>query len=77
VEDSEGKSGERPWLFPGSKVVAPACVDSGPCRFGPDGQALICADHMLGFMGPGKPSSPTTTLSNHTSLLQGGLWEGE
>jgi hypothetical protein len=32
---------------------------------------------MLDFMRPGKPSSPVTTLSNCTSLLQGGLLEGE
>jgi hypothetical protein len=29
---------------------------------------------MSGFMRLGKPSSLVTTLSNHTSLLQGGLW---
>jgi hypothetical protein len=29
------------------------------------------------FMGSGKPSSPVTTLSNRTSLLQGVLLEGE
>jgi hypothetical protein len=32
---------------------------------------------MSGFMGPGKPSSLVTTLSNHTSLLQGSLLERE
>jgi hypothetical protein len=32
---------------------------------------------MSGFMGPGKPSSLVTTLLNLTSLLQGGLVEGE
>jgi hypothetical protein len=31
----------------------------------------------VGFMGTGKPSSPVTTLSNRTSLLHGGLLEGE
>jgi hypothetical protein len=31
----------------------------------------------VGFIGPGKPSSLVTTLSNYTSLLQGGLWKGE
>jgi hypothetical protein len=29
---------------------------------------------MSGFMRLGKPSSLVTTLSNRTSLLQGGLW---
>jgi hypothetical protein len=29
------------------------------------------------FMGPDKPSSPVTTLSNRTSLLGGGLLEEE
>jgi hypothetical protein len=43
----------------------------------PDGQALICTAHMLSFMGPGKPSSLVTTLLNRTSLLRGGLLEGE
>jgi hypothetical protein len=31
----------------------------------------------VGFMRPGKPISPITTLSNHTSPLQGSLLEGE
>jgi hypothetical protein len=31
---------------------------------------------MSGFMGPGKPSSLVTALSNHPSMLQGGLLEG-
>jgi hypothetical protein len=35
---------------------------------------LICIDRMSDFMGPGKLSSLVTTLSNRTSLLQGGLW---
>jgi hypothetical protein len=43
-------------------------------RFGPDGQALNCTDHMSSFMGPGKLSSLVTTLSNCPSLLQSGLW---
>jgi hypothetical protein len=29
----------------------------------------LCTDRMLGFMGPGKPSSPVTTLLNRTSVL--------
>jgi hypothetical protein len=32
---------------------------------------------MSGFIGSGKPSNLVTTLSNHTSLLRGGLLEGE
>jgi hypothetical protein len=31
----------------------------------------------VGFMGPGKPSSPVTILSNRPSLLWGDLLEGE
>jgi hypothetical protein len=31
----------------------------------------------VGFMDLGKPSSLVTNLSNRTSLLQGGLLEGE
>jgi hypothetical protein len=69
--------GSRPWLLWDSKVVALACVDYGPRRFSPGGQALICTDRMSGFMGLGKLSSLVTTLSNHTSLLRGGLVEGE
>jgi hypothetical protein len=42
--------------------------------FGPDGQDLNCTDCMLGFMGYGKPGSLVITLSNHPSLLRGGLW---
>jgi hypothetical protein len=37
---------------------------------------LSCTEHMLGFMGPGKPSSLVTTLLNRNSLLQGDLLEG-
>jgi hypothetical protein len=40
-------------------------------------EALICTDRMSGLMGPDKLSSLLTTLSNHTSLFQGGLVEGE
>jgi hypothetical protein len=43
----------------------------------PGEQALSCTDHMLGFMGHGKPSSLETILLNHPSLLRGGLVEGE
>jgi hypothetical protein len=32
---------------------------------------------MSSFMGPGKPNSLVTILSNRTSLLQGGLVEGK
>ncbi len=46
-------------------------------RFGLDGQALICTDRMLDFIGPGKPSSLVTTLLNHPSLLRGSLLEAE
>jgi hypothetical protein len=40
-------------------------------------QILICTGCMSGFMGPDKPSSLGTTLSNRPSLLRGGLLEGE
>jgi hypothetical protein len=40
-------------------------------------QDLICIDCMSRFMGPGKSSSPVSTLSNCPSLLWGSLLEGE
>jgi hypothetical protein len=36
----------------------------------------LCTDHMLGVMGPGKPSGPITTSPNRTPALKM-LWEGE
>jgi hypothetical protein len=45
--------------------------------FWPRWQALICTGRILGFMGPSKPSSLVTTLSNRTSLLWAGYMEGE
>jgi hypothetical protein len=45
--------------------------------FWPRWQILICIGCMSGFMGPDKPSSLRTTLSNRPSLLRGGLLEGE
>jgi hypothetical protein len=77
VQHSEGKGGE--WA-----VEILRFQDGSPhlCRLRttsvePDGQALICTAHMSSFMGPGKPSSLVTTLLNRTSLLRGGLLEGE
>jgi hypothetical protein len=42
--------------------------------FWPRWQALICTGHMLGFMGPDKPSSPVTTLSNCTPCFEVVCW---
>jgi hypothetical protein len=44
--------------------------------FWPRWQALICTDHISGFMWTGKSSSLVTTLSNRTPalwLLVGGI----
>jgi hypothetical protein len=46
-------------------------------RFCPDGKPWFILATCQVFLGPGKPSSPITTLSNCHSLLQGGLLEGE
>jgi hypothetical protein len=77
VEHPEGKDEER-------VVTILRFIGGSPhlCRlrtvlFWPRWQALICTDHLSGFMGADKPSSPVTTLSNHPSLLSGGLLEGE
>jgi hypothetical protein len=40
-------------------------------------QGLIYTNCMLGFIGLDKPSRSITTSSNRTSLLRGGLLEGE
>jgi hypothetical protein len=69
--------GRVSWLVRGSCVVAPICVNYGPRHFGPDCNLWLVLATCRGFMGPGKPSSLVTTLSNHTSLLWGGLLEGE
>jgi hypothetical protein len=45
--------------------------------FWPRWQVLICTNHLSGFMGPSKPSSPIPTLSNRPSLFWGGLLEVE
>jgi hypothetical protein len=42
--------------------------------FWPRRQALICTGRMLGFMGPKKPSSPVTTLSNRTPCFEMVCW---
>jgi hypothetical protein len=77
VDHSEGK-GEKTAVdilrFQGG---SPHMCGLRTASFWPRWQALICTDHLLGFMGPSKPSSPVTTLSNHPSLLKGGLLEGE
>jgi hypothetical protein len=77
VEHSEEKDGK--------KVVAILRFQGGSprlCRLSttpvrPRWTSLIYIDRMSGFMGTGKLSIPVTTLSNCTSLLQGGLLEGK
>jgi hypothetical protein len=77
VDHSEGKGGERVVAIPRFQGVSPRLCRLRTASIWPRWQALICTDHMSGFMGPDKPSSPVTTLSNRTSLLRGGLLEGE
>jgi hypothetical protein len=77
VDHSEGKDGERTVAIPGFENGRPRLCRLRTTLFWPQWQVLICTDRMSSFMGPGKPSSPVTTLSNCTSLLHGGLLKGE
>jgi hypothetical protein len=77
VDHSEGKCGERVVAIPRFSDGSPRLCRLRTTSFWP---RWICFDlyrPYVGFMAPGKPSSPETNLSNHTSLLQGGLLEGE
>jgi hypothetical protein len=77
VDHSEGKGGERIVAILRLQDGSPRLCRLRTMSFWPQWQALICTDHLPGFIGLDKPSSPVTTLSNHPSLLQGGLLEGE
>jgi hypothetical protein len=71
VEHSEGKGGKSAMAIPRF-----LCGRLRPCRlrtapFWPRWQALCCVLTTCPiFMGPGKPSSPITTLPNHTPCLK-------
>jgi hypothetical protein len=73
----EGKGGERAMAIPRFQGGRPHVCRLRIASFWPRWQALIYTDHLSGFMGCGRPSSLVTTLSNRTSLLWGGLLEGE
>jgi hypothetical protein len=64
------------WLFWESKVVAPLVSIKLRIILALMARFDLYWPHVK-FMSPGKPSRPVTTLSNRTSLLQGGLLEGE
>jgi hypothetical protein len=77
VEHSKGKDGERAMA-----ILRFQCGSLRLCRlstasFCPRWQALTCTHYISGSIGPSKPNSPVTTLSNRTSLLRSGLLEGE
>jgi hypothetical protein len=66
VVHSEGMDDERIVAIPRFHGGSPH-----PCRlwtvsFWPPWQALICTGLLSGFMGPCKPTSLVTTLSNHS-----------
>jgi hypothetical protein len=77
VEHLEGKGGERTVAIPRFQGGSPGLCRLMTASFWPRWKALTCNGRMSDFMGPSKPSSPVTTLSNHTSLLRGRLLEGE
>jgi hypothetical protein len=66
---SEGKDEERAVAIPRFQGGSPRLCRLRIMSFWPRWQALICTDHISGFMGPGKHSSPATTLSNYATLL--------
>jgi hypothetical protein len=77
VEHLEGKSGERDAAILRFQGGSPRLCRLRTTSFWLRWQVLIRTDHISGFMGLGTPSSPVTTLSNHTSLFRGGLLEGQ
>jgi hypothetical protein len=66
VELSEGKGGERAIAILRFLGGSHRLFRLRTTLFWLQWQALICTGHMSGFMGPGKPSSPVTTLSNRS-----------
>jgi hypothetical protein len=77
VEHTKRKGGELAVDIPRFQSGSPCLCQLRTTSFWPRWTSFICTDCMSGFMGHGKPSSLVTTLSNHTSLLQGGLVEGK
>jgi hypothetical protein len=53
----EGNGGERPWLFQGSRAVAPPVSVKDHIILAPMASLELCTDRMSCFMGLGKPSS--------------------
>jgi hypothetical protein len=69
VDHSKGKGGERAMAISRFQDGSHRLCQLRTVLFWPRWQALIRIGRILGFMGPSKPSSPVTTLSNCTSLL--------
>jgi hypothetical protein len=77
MEHSEGKGGERVVAILRSLGGSPLLCRLRTASFlAPMASFDLYWPH-IGFYGARKPSSPVTTLSNRTSLLRGGLLEGE
>jgi hypothetical protein len=74
VVHSEGKDEERTMAIPRFQGGSPRLYQLRIASFWPQCQALICTGRMSDFMGPGKPSSPITTLSNCTSYFEVVCW---
>jgi hypothetical protein len=64
VDHLEGKGGERVMAILRFQGGSPRLCRLRTAIFWLRWQDLICIDRMLDFMGPGKPSSLRTTLSN-------------
>jgi hypothetical protein len=73
----KGRVGSGPWKFWCFKVVAPHVSIKDHIVLALMDKHLFVLTACRVFIGPGKPSSLVTNLSNCTSLLQGGLLEGE
>jgi hypothetical protein len=77
VDHSEGKGGERVMAILRFQGGSPHLCRLRTTSFWPQRTSFDLYWPNVRFMGPSKPSSPVTTVSNYTSQLRGGLLEGE
>jgi hypothetical protein len=77
VDHTEGKGGERVVAVLRFQCGSPRLCRLRTTSFCPLWTSFDLYWPHVGFMGPGEPSSPVTTLLNRPSLLRGGLLEGE
>jgi hypothetical protein len=72
-----GRVGRGSWLSEAPRWLPPPVSIKDHAVLGPVSKFRIVLTAYRCFMGPDKLTNLVTTLSNHTSLLQGGFMEGE